>query len=57
MQFVRVLSKLQPLAWIFNLAIKKVVGEGKEIESTWTTKKYVHPDRPDIFVEVDLSTG
>jgi len=41
----------------FNLAIKKVVGEGKEIESTLTTKKYVHPDRPDIFVEVDMSTG
>ena len=41
----------------FNLVIKRVVGEGKEIDSTLTTKKYVHPDRPDIFVEVDLSTG
>ena len=28
-----------------------------QIESTLTTKKYVHPDRPDIFVEVDVSTG
>ena len=41
----------------FNLAVKKVVGEGKEVESTLTTKKYIHPDRPDIFVEVDVSTG
>ncbi len=40
----------------FNLAVKKVVGE-ERIESTLTTKKYVHPDRPDIFVEVDVSTG
>ena len=41
----------------FNLAVKKVVGEGKEVEATLTTKKYIHPDRPDIFVEVDVSTG
>ena len=41
----------------FNKAIKQVVDEGDEIESTLTTKKYVHPDRPDIFVEVDTSTG
>ena len=41
----------------FNKAIKQVVEEGDQIESTLTTKKYVHPDRPDIFVEVDVSTG
>ena len=41
----------------FNKAIKQVVDEGDQIESTLTTKKYVHPDRPDIFVEVDVSTG
>ena len=41
----------------FNKAIKQVVDEGDQIESTLTTKKYVHPDRPDIFVEVDTSTG
>ena len=40
-----------------NKAIKQVVDEGDQIESTLTTKKYVHPDRPDIFVEVDVSTG
>ena len=36
----------------FNKAIKQVVDEGDQIETTLTTKKYVHPDRPDIFVEV-----
>ena len=41
----------------FNKAIKQVVDEGDQIETTLTTKKYVHPDRPDIFVEVDTSTG
>ena len=41
----------------FNKAIKQVVDEGNQIETTLTTKKYVHPDRPDIFVEVDVSTG
>ena len=41
----------------FNLAIKKVVDEGDQIETSLTTKKYVHPDRPDIFVEIDTSTG
>ena len=41
----------------FNKAIKQVVDEGDQIESTLTTKKYVQPDIPDIFVEVDVSTG
>jgi len=41
----------------FNKAIKQVVDEGDQIETTLTTKKYIHPDRPDIFVEVDTSTG
>ena len=41
----------------FNKAIRQVVDEGDQIETTLTTKKYVHPDRPDIFVEVDVSTG
>ena len=41
----------------FNKAINQVVDEGDQIETTLTTKKYVHPDRPDIFVEVDTSTG
>ena len=41
----------------FNIAIKKVVDEGDQIETSLTTKKYVHPDRPDIFVEIDSSTG
>ena len=41
----------------FNLAVKKVVDEGDQIETSLTTKKYVHPDRPDIFVEIDTSTG
>ena len=41
----------------FNKAIRQVVDEGDQIETTLTTKKYVHPDRPDIFVEVDTSTG
>jgi len=41
----------------FNNAIKKVVDEGDEIEKTLETKKYVHPDRPDIFVEIDVNTG
>ena len=41
----------------FNLAVKKVVDEGDQIETSLTTKKYVHPDRPDIFVEIDSSTG
>ena len=41
----------------FNNAIKKVVNEGDEIEKTLETKKYVHPDRPDIFVEIDVNTG
>ena len=41
----------------FNKAIRQVVDEGDQIETTLTTKKFVHPDRPDIFVEVDVSTG
>ena len=41
----------------FNNAVKKVVDEGDEIEKTLETKKYVHPDRPDIFVEIDVNTG
>ena len=41
----------------FNKAIRQVVDEGDQIETSLTTKKYVHPDRPDIFVEVDVSTG
>jgi hypothetical protein len=41
----------------FNNAIKKVVDEGNEIEKTLDTRKFVHPDRPDIFVEIDVNTG
>ena len=41
----------------FNNAVKKVVDEGDEIEKTLNTKKFVHPDRPDIFVEIDVNTG
>ena len=41
----------------FNNAVKKVVDEGDEIEKTLDTKKFVHPDRPDIFVEIDVNTG
>ena len=41
----------------FNNAVKKVVDEGDEIEKTLDTVKYVHPDRPDIFVEIDVNTG
>ena len=41
----------------FNNAVKKVVDEGDEIEKTLNTKKFVHPDRPDIFVEIDVKTG
>ena len=41
----------------FNNAVKKVVDEGNEIEKTLDTRKYVHPDRPDIFVEIDVNTG
>ena len=43
--------------YFFNIAIRQVVDEGDQIETSLTTKKYVHPDRPDIFVEVDVSTG
>ena len=41
----------------FNNAVKKVVDEGNEIEKTLDTRKFVHPDRPDIFVEIDVNTG
>ena len=41
----------------FNNAVKKVVDEGDEIEKTLDTRKFVHPDRPDIFVEIDVNTG
>ena len=37
--------------------VKKVVDEGDEIEKTLETRKFVHPDRPDIFVEIDVNTG
>ena len=41
----------------FNNAVKKVVDEGDQIDKTLDTVKYVHPDRPDIFVEIDVNTG
>ena len=41
----------------FNNAVKKVVDEGDQIDKTLDTVKYVHPDRPDIFVEIDVKTG
>ena len=41
----------------FNNAVKKVVDEGDQIDKTLDTVKYVHPDRPDICVEIDVKTG
>ena len=41
----------------FNMVIKKVMNEGKLVNESDRIQTFKHPDRPDINVEVDLSTG
>ena len=41
----------------FNMVIKKVMDEGTLVKEQDRTSVYKHPDRPDIMVEVDQSTG
>ena len=41
----------------FNSVIKKVMDEGNLINESDRIQTFKHPDRPDINVEVDLSTG
>ena len=41
----------------FNMVIKKVMDEGNLINESDRIQTFKHPDRPDINVEVDLSSG
>ena len=41
----------------YNAVIQKVIREGKKIKESDRVETYVHPDRPDIRVDVDQSTG
>jgi len=41
----------------FNSVIKKVMDEGTLVKEQDRTSVYKHPDRPDIMVEVDQTTG
>ena len=41
----------------FNMVIKKVMDEGTLVKEQDRTSVYKHPDRPDILVEVDQTTG
>ena len=41
----------------YNAVIQKVIREGKKIKESDRVETYVHPDRPDIKVDVDQSTG
>ena len=41
----------------FNSVIKKVMDEGTLVKEQDRTSVYKHPDRPDILVEVDQTTG
>jgi hypothetical protein len=41
----------------FNSVIKKVMDEGTLVKEQDRTSVYKHPDRPDIIVEVDQTTG
>ena len=41
----------------FNMVIKKVMDEGNLVNESDRVQTYKHPDRPDINVEVDLTSG
>ena len=41
----------------YNAVIQKVIREGKKIDESNRVETYVHPDRPDIKVEVDQGSG
>ena len=41
----------------FNMVIKKVMDEGNLVNEADRVQTYKHPDRPDINVEVDLTSG
>jgi len=41
----------------FNMVIKKVMDEGNLVNEADRVQTFKHPDRPDINVEVDLSSG
>jgi hypothetical protein len=41
----------------FNSVIKKVMDEGNLVNESDRVQTFKHPDRPDINVEVDLSSG
>ena len=41
----------------YNAVIQKVIREGKKIKESDRVETYVHPDRPDIRVDVDQTTG
>ena len=41
----------------FNSVIKKVMDEGTLVDESERIQTYKHPDRPDINVEVDLTSG
>lgn len=41
----------------YNMVIQKVIREGKKVGERDRTDIFTHPDRPDIKVEVDRTTG
>ena len=41
----------------YNAVIQKVIREGKKVDESNRVETYVHPDRPDIKVEVDQGSG
>ena len=42
---------------LYEMVIAKVMKEGKKIRESNRVESYKHPDRPDITVDVDQTTG
>ena len=41
----------------YEAVIKRVIDEGKVVSESDRTRRYIHPDKPDINVEVNVGTG
>ena len=41
----------------YEAVIKRVIDEGTMVSESDRTRRYIHPDKPDINVELDLSSG
>ena len=42
---------------LYEAVIKRVIDEGTMVSESDRTRRYIHPDKPDINVELDLTSG